>query len=100
MQSINLSRIAEQSLQKTQSEYGSTEDFLANAKVRLANVNHLRNFFPDLQPLASPIYERARLSTQEQGRSIATTLFAHPNTFCLQEKFYAHLSELQTSLKF
>ena len=27
-------------------------------------------------------------------------MFAEPGTFCLQEKFYSHLSELQTSLKF
>ena len=70
-----------------------------NAKVRLAKVNHLKDLFPGLIPLQSPIYERASRSTREKG-SIATTLFAQPGTFCLQEKFYAQMSDLQTSLKF
>lgn len=64
----------------------------------MAKVSHLSDMFPDLKPLQSPIYERA---SKSHGRgSIATTLFAQPGTFCLQEKFYSHLSELQTSLKF
>ena len=62
-------------------------------------VDHLKDMFKDLRPHVSPIYAKASANAQE-GTTIETTLFSKPGTFCLQEKFYGKLSELQTSLKF
>ena len=97
--SQNLTEITSKQFDAQQSEYKSTEDFLERAKVRLAKVSHLKEMFPDLKPLQSPIFERASRSVDQKG-TIATTLFSQPGTFCLQETFYSQPSELQTSLKF
>ena len=69
----------------------------------LADVTHLRDLQPDLVAYESPIYERSKISSVDKNKSEKTnetTLFGTPGAFCLQEKFYAGLGELQTSLKF
>lgn len=73
--SVNLTEITSKQFDAQQSEYNSTEDFLERAKVRLAKVSHLKEMFPDLKPLQSPIFERASRSNNQKG-TIATTLFA------------------------
>ena len=93
VQSENLTRVTSETLSQEKRQFSNDSDFLENAKVRLAHVPHLKEMFPDLQPLQSPIYESATTCLKNKG-TIATTLFAHPGTFCLQEKFYSHLSEL------
>ena len=98
MQSQSLTRITSNHLGCQKKEFESTEDFLKHAKVKLAQVNHLSDMFPDLKPLQSPIDARSSKSTQERGM-MGSTLFAEPGTFCLQERYYSHYSELQTSLK-
>ena len=91
----DLSSITKNQMTAEKCQFTSTEDYLAKARVRLANVSHLKDMFPNLKPLQSPLYKR-----EQEIRNITTTLFAKPGTFCLQEKYYGHMSELQTSLKF
>ena len=93
MKTENLTRLTSEHLSLEQSQFSTTQDFLENARVKLAKVAHIKEMFPNLQPLQSPIYERAQISTQDK-HTISTTLFAEPGTFCLQEKWYSHLSEL------
>ena len=58
----SLVRINAESMTTQQAEFSTTNDFLERARVRVAKVNHLKDIFPDLIPLQSPIAERAERS--------------------------------------
>ena len=81
----------------------SRDAILENAKVKVAKVTHIKDLFPNVKAIQSPIAEKARMQSSthlDRASQYQTTTFNHEDAFVMQEKFYKHLSELQSSLKF
>ena len=54
----------------------------------------MKDLFPNLQPLQSPIAKRSSEQAYE------TTVFNKDGTFVMQEKFYKQFVDFHSSLKF
>ena len=69
------------------------ETVLKETKVKMAEVPNLRDFYPNIQPIQSPLLARMKGSYYSRE-------FSKPGAFVMQEKFYREMSELHSSLKF
>mmetsp|Transcript_45757 Transcript_45757/g.33458 ORF Transcript_45757/g.33458 Transcript_45757/m.33458 type:complete len:86 (+) Transcript_45757:280-537(+) len=71
---------------------------LIEAKVRVCDVQHLRDLFPNVPSLISPLSEESGDPVTKYH--IPESSFIKEETFVLQEKFYTDAIEMQNSLKF
>jgi hypothetical protein len=72
----------------------SKQQTLQEATVRYARVQHLKDYYPELQEIKTPLYH------MDPTKDYYTPVFTSLNTFVLQEKFYKQMPDLEYSLKF
>ena len=80
--------------------YRFADEILESSLVKVCQVNHIKNFFPDVQEYRNPMTEEVVREAGSDRLYLPEESFVREGNFVLQEKFYRDTLELESSLKF
>ena len=80
--------------------YRFADEILESSEVKVCQVNHIKDFFPEVQQYKNPMTEGVAREAGSDRLFLPEASFVKEGNFVLQEKFYRDTLELESSLKF